>query len=134
MPISNTRFLKLTNNISHSGLVQPVWEKVQYENSFAHRDPACAQDGDDPLQRVDIQVFAFEGDDGDDVDVDDHKDPARAEDGDDPLQWVDIQVVAFDVDGSKNPVVLNPTISIVVFGMTDLIGIVMGESCTFGIC
>ena len=34
--------LKLTNNISHSGLVQPVWEKVQYENSFAHWDPARA--------------------------------------------------------------------------------------------
>ena len=63
MPISDTRFLKLTNNISHSGPVQPVWEKVQYENSFAHRDPACAEDGDDPLQWVDIQVAAFDGDD-----------------------------------------------------------------------
>ena len=47
----------------------------------------------------------------------------RVDDGDDD-----------DVDGSKDPAVLNPTISIVVFEMTDLIGIVMGESCTFGIC
>ena len=73
MPISDTRFLELTHNISHSGPVQPVREKVQHENSFAHRDPAGAQDGDDPLQRVDIQVAAFNGDDGD---VDDSKDPA----------------------------------------------------------
>ena len=87
MPISDTRFFKLTNNISHSGPVQPVWEKVQYENSFAHWDPACAQNGDDPLQWVDIQVAAFDGDgddDGDD-DVDDRKDPACAQNGYDPL-------------------------------------------------
>ena len=75
MPISDTRFFKLTNNISHSGPVQPVWEKVQYENSFAHRDPARAEDGDDPLQWVDIQVAAFDGDGDDKDDVDDNKDP-----------------------------------------------------------
>ena len=45
-------------NLLCTGPVQPVWEKIQHKNSFSHWDPACLENGNDPLQRIDIQVLS----------------------------------------------------------------------------
>ena len=39
-----------------SGPFQPVWKKIQHKDSFAHWNPACLENGNDPLQWIDIQV------------------------------------------------------------------------------
>ena len=83
--------------------------------------------------------YTGDGDGDDDDDVDDSKDTARAwketiHSNGLIYRWLPLMVMMVMLMIVKIQQFLIRSISIVVLGMTDLIGIVMGESCTFGIC
>ena len=58
MDVDVKHMLQNLNILLCSGPFQPVWEKIQHKNCFAYWDPACFENGNDPLQWINIQVSA----------------------------------------------------------------------------